>query len=80
MEDVRSKSIALGSLFRQLIALECAQWEFLLASPEDPEQRGSQICFSHPQGYAIMQVCCSGLQTIVGRCQGAPLWCPDWAV
>jgi kynureninase len=26
-----------------------------LASPRDPESRGSQVSFRHPQGYAIMQ-------------------------
>jgi kynureninase len=26
-----------------------------LASPRDPEARGSQVSFRHPEGYAIMQ-------------------------
>ena len=26
-----------------------------LASPENPDERGSQVSFRHPEGYAIMQ-------------------------
>ena len=26
-----------------------------LASPRDPDARGSQISFRHPEGYAVMQ-------------------------
>lgn len=26
-----------------------------LVSPRDPERRGSQVCFAHPQAYALMQ-------------------------
>jgi kynureninase len=26
-----------------------------LASPRDPNERGSQVSFRHPEGYAIMQ-------------------------
>ncbi|MGB0440475.1 MAG: kynureninase, partial [Paracoccaceae bacterium] len=26
-----------------------------LISPRDPAQRGSQVCFAHDQGYAVMQ-------------------------
>ena len=53
---VREKSIELGRLFRQLIDLECFEWGFQLASPSNAEERGSQICFKHPEGYSIMQV------------------------
>ena len=27
----------------------------MLASPRDPEQRGSQVSFRHPEGYALVQ-------------------------
>jgi kynureninase len=50
---VRKKSLALGELF-----LDCVQGavpEFALASPVDPNQRGSQVSLRHPEGYAIVQ-------------------------
>ena len=53
---VAAKSRALGAMFQQLMAAECASFGFRLASPDRPEQRGSQICYGHPEGYAIMQV------------------------
>jgi kynureninase len=53
---VHAKSAALTRLFRLLVEQECAPWGFRLASPEDPRQLGSQICFAHTQGYAIIQV------------------------
>lgn len=55
MSDIRAKSEALCSLFASLVAQQCSEHGFQLASPPDPSQRGSQICFSHPEGYAIMQ-------------------------
>lgn len=56
MAAVRRKSVALGRLFARLVQEQCSQWGFTLASPPDAAQRGSQICFAHPQGYAIIQV------------------------
>jgi kynureninase len=53
---VAAKSRALGALFQRLMAAECACFGFRLASPGRPEQRGSQICYGHPEGYAIVQV------------------------
>ena len=55
---VAAKSQALGALFQRVMAAECACFGFRLASPEDPEARGSQICYAHPEGYAIVQVTC----------------------
>jgi kynureninase len=52
---VRAKSIALGGLFRRLVEQECAELGLRLVSPADPEQCGSQICYAHPDGYAIVQ-------------------------
>ncbi|KAK9915188.1 hypothetical protein WJX75_005828 [Coccomyxa subellipsoidea] len=52
---IRDKSVALGCLFWRLMEQECSQLGFRLASPAAPAQRGSQICFAHPEGYAIMQ-------------------------
>ncbi|MEM6636179.1 MAG: kynureninase [Pseudomonadota bacterium] len=53
MSDLRARSVALSERFRVGVARTCPMLR--LASPEDPEQRGSQIGFRHPEGYAIMQ-------------------------
>jgi kynureninase len=53
MTDVRRKSVALCETFIALVERECPQLR--LASPRDAAQRGSQVCFAHPDGYAIMQ-------------------------
>lgn len=52
MADLRSRSIALCDLF---IAQVEAATDLTLASPRDGAQRGSQVSFHHPQGYAVMQ-------------------------
>ena len=33
----------------------CAGHGLKLISPRDPTRRGSQVSFSHPEGYAVMQ-------------------------
>jgi kynureninase len=53
MALLRAKSVALGELFRARVERDCP--ELTLASPRDPAARGSQICFAHPEGYAVMQ-------------------------
>ena len=50
------KSRQLGELFYTLMLPLCDEWGFTLASPPCREQRGSQICYAHPKGYAIVQV------------------------
>ena len=60
MAAVRAKSVALCDLFVALVETRCAKWihkttGLHLASPRDSSVRGSQISFSHPDGYAIMQ-------------------------
>ncbi len=52
---IRRKSMHMGELFVALVEERCGEHGFALASPEVPEHRGSQICFRHPEGYAIMQ-------------------------
>jgi kynureninase len=54
--EVRHKSMRLGHVFQQLMEALEEQYGFSLASPADPEHRGSQICFRHPEAYAIVQV------------------------
>ncbi|WP_252181115.1 kynureninase [Azospirillum sp. B4] len=51
---VRAKSMALGDLFIRLVEQECPG-QFILRSPRDARERGSQVSFGHADGYAIMQ-------------------------
>ena len=53
LSDVRNRSIALSERFIAVIEARCP--DMTLASPRDPESRGSQVGFRHPEGYAIMQ-------------------------
>ena len=53
MESVRARSIELTEQFVHEVEAACPT--LMLASPRDPAQRGSQISFRHPEGYAIMQ-------------------------
>ncbi len=53
IRDVRARSIDLTEAFIAGVEAACAGLE--LASPRDPEGRGSQVSFRHPEGYAIMQ-------------------------
>jgi len=50
---LRDKSVALTELFIRLVDQHVPG--FGLASPRDPEQRGSQVSLAHSEGYAIMQ-------------------------
>ncbi|HEY7578391.1 MAG TPA: kynureninase, partial [Acetobacteraceae bacterium] len=49
---VHAKSLALAELFMTLMAGES---EFALLTPRETSRCGSQVAFTHPQGYAIMQ-------------------------
>jgi kynureninase len=53
MADVRARSIALTERF--IAGVEAACPALTLASPRNPAERGSQVSFRHPEGYAIMQ-------------------------
>ncbi|MBR2686496.1 MAG: kynureninase [Aquamicrobium sp.] len=53
MADVRKQSIALADLFIREVETRCP--ELTLASPRNGAERGSQVSFRHPEGYAIMQ-------------------------
>jgi kynureninase len=53
---VRTKSVVLGTLFITLVQSRCAGYGLQLASPLDPDARGSQVSFAHREGgYAIVQ-------------------------
>jgi kynureninase len=53
MADLRARSVALQEIF--IASLAKGAPDLRLASPRDPAQRGSQVSFHHPQGYAVMQ-------------------------
>lgn len=53
MQELRAASIALQQDFIARVEESCS--ELVLASPRNPAQRGSQVSFRHPEGYAIMQ-------------------------
>jgi kynureninase len=55
MSDVRSKSESLTGLFIDLFDAQLGTFGFELVTPREAAQRGSQVSFSHPDGYAIMQ-------------------------
>lgn len=53
MADLRARSIELSQRFIAKVEESCP--DLTLNSPRDPAQRGSQVSFLHPQGYAVMQ-------------------------
>ncbi|MBM4232495.1 MAG: aminotransferase class V-fold PLP-dependent enzyme, partial [Gammaproteobacteria bacterium] len=55
MNLVRQKSIALSELFIALIEAQGPETALELASPRDPERRGSHVSFAHVDGYALIQ-------------------------
>ena len=55
MQAVRRKSESLTELFIALFDQHIAPLGFGLATPRNANERGSQVSFTHPEGYAIMQ-------------------------
>jgi kynureninase len=55
MEAIRAKSLALTDLFIALVESRCAGHRLELVTPRRHAQRGSQVSFTHPHGYAVMQ-------------------------
>jgi kynureninase len=53
MQALRERSIALCESFVRRVEANCP--ELQLASPRDPEHRGSQVSFRFAEGYATMQ-------------------------
>ncbi|GAA3442918.1 kynureninase [Planomonospora venezuelensis] len=52
---LRTKSTALTSLFIDLVEELCAPYGLALVTSRDPERRGSQVSFTHPDGYPVMR-------------------------
>jgi kynureninase len=55
MGAIRAKSLALTDLFIELVETRCSRHPLELVTPRDHAQRGSQVSFAHPHGYAVMQ-------------------------
>ncbi|WP_198971125.1 kynureninase [Xylophilus sp. ASV27] len=55
MQQLREKSLALTSLFMDLVAQECAGFPLKLNTPVDTKYRGSQVGYEHPGGFAVVQ-------------------------
>ncbi|MDS1140420.1 kynureninase [Pusillimonas sp. SM2304] len=56
MPALRKKSLALSSLFIELVESRCAGHGLELVTPRDPALRGSQVCLARSEGaYAITQ-------------------------
>lgn len=55
MAELRAKSVALTQLFIELVEARLPDHGFELVSPRIADERGSQVAFAHPEGYAIMQ-------------------------
>ena len=53
INDLRARSIELSELFISQVEASCP--DLTLASPRDPERRGSQVSFHFEHGYAVMQ-------------------------
>ena len=53
LHKLREESIKLSDLFINMVEQTCS--DLYLASPIKSSERGSQVSFSHPSGYAIMQ-------------------------
>jgi kynureninase len=54
MAAIREKSLALTDLFIELVEARCGDHPLELVTPRAHAQRGSQVSFTHPHGYAVM--------------------------
>lgn len=55
MAAIRRKSLALTSLFIDLVDHRCSKHPLTLVTPRDPAARGSHVSIAHPQGLAVMR-------------------------
>jgi kynureninase len=55
MQAIRAKSLALTDLFIELVEARCGGHPLGLVTPRTHLLRGSQVSFTHPHGYAVMQ-------------------------
>jgi len=55
MTEVHNKTMLMGDLFLELLEQKCTAFNFEIVSPRDSNLRGSQISFSHENGYPIIE-------------------------
>ena len=55
IKELRIKALALSHLFMNLMAQECADFGFNLASPKEDSQRAGHVAYSHEEGHGIYQ-------------------------
>ena len=55
MTAARAKAGALGDLFIERVEARCVGKGLVLASPREARERGGQVSFRHPHGWAVMQ-------------------------
>ncbi len=55
MAAIRAKSVALSELFVELVQERCGEFGFEFICPRNPDERGSQVAFAHPNAYEMMQ-------------------------
>ncbi|MBL8116728.1 MAG: kynureninase [Anaerolineae bacterium] len=55
LQAMREKSLVMSDLFMRLVEEQCKGYDLKLVTPTERERRGSQVCLSHPEGYAMMQ-------------------------
>lgn len=63
-QQLRDKSLALSEYFIRLMEPLCDTYGFELVTPKEQAIRGSQVSYTHPEGYAIMQALIA--QNIIG--------------
>ena len=63
-QQLRDKSLALTEYFMRLMEPLCKTYGFELVTPKEQSIRGSQVSYTHPEGYAIMQALIA--QNIIG--------------
>jgi kynureninase len=55
MAAIRAKSLALTDLFIALVEQRAGRHPLGLVTPREHARRGSQVSYTHPHGYAVMQ-------------------------
>ena len=71
MDELRSKSEALGDLFLRLAGERLAEFGVVPASPADARERGSQVSLRHPEAYALVQALAA--RGVIGDSRGPDL-------
>lgn len=55
IQAIRKKSKSMTDVFIKLMEQECSNFGFQLLSPKNASVRGSEVSYSHPDGFAIIQ-------------------------